>query len=308
MVGGEGDAHRPSIEPRASGATWSGPAARRTSRYGRGRSSPDPVRQRSLSGGLRAEVPQRPRRGSSTRCSTGILVAHPTPARRDRRPRAIVRADAPVAGKVGDRDRRRLGPPAGLPGLRRRGAADGAAVGNVFASPSAEQMLEVTRAIDGGAGVLYIYGNYGGDVMNFDLAAELADAEDIAVRDGARAPTTSPPRRRSEAGRRRGIAGIFFLYKIAGAARGGGAVARRGRGRRPSGRPATCARWASRSRLHAPGGRPPDLRAARRRDGDRHGHPRRARRPARAARAGRRIADELAPRSSPTCRTAAATR
>jgi len=55
-------------------------------------------------------------------------------------------------------------------------------VGNAFASPNAEQMLEVTRAIDGGQGVLYIYGNYGGDVMNFDKAAEMAELEGIEVR------------------------------------------------------------------------------------------------------------------------------
>src|SRR5262249_57550371 len=54
-----------------------------------------------------------------------------------------------------------------------RGLLDGAAIGEVFASPSAEQMLEVTEAVSAGSGVLYLYGNYGGDVMNFDLAAQL---------------------------------------------------------------------------------------------------------------------------------------
>src|SRR5439155_16797844 len=97
-----------------------------------------------------------------------------------------------------------------------RGLADGAAVGNVFASPSAEQMLAVARAVDGGAGVLFLYGNYGGDVLNFGLAAELAEAEGIRVAtvlaadDVASAPS-------GEEERRRGIAGIFFLYKVAGA-------------------------------------------------------------------------------------------
>jgi hypothetical protein len=65
---------------------------------------------------------------------------------------------------------------------RRKGYAhgpkpDGVAVGDVFASPSSEQILEATRAVDGGAGVLYLYGNYSGDVMNFDLAGELALTE-----------------------------------------------------------------------------------------------------------------------------------
>ena len=66
------------------------------------------------------------------------------------------------------------------------GLLDGAAIGNVFASPSADQMLEVTAADRGGAGVLYLYGNYGGDVLNFDLAAELAGAYGIEVRTRAR--------------------------------------------------------------------------------------------------------------------------
>ena len=56
-----------------------------------------------------------------------------------------------------------------------KGMLDGCAVGDVFASPTADQMLAVTKRIHGGKGVVYIYGNYGGDVMNFDMAAEMAD-------------------------------------------------------------------------------------------------------------------------------------
>ena len=98
-----------------------------------------------------------------------------------------------------------------------KGLIDGAAIGNVFASPSAQVMLDLTKAIDAGAGVLYIYGNYGGDVMNFDMAAEMADMEDIkvlqvlATDDVASAP-------KGEERRRRGVGGMFFGYKIAGAA------------------------------------------------------------------------------------------
>jgi dihydroxyacetone kinase-like protein len=93
---------------------------------------------------------------------------------------------------------------------------DGCAVGDVFASPSSDQMYEVTKRISGGAGVVYIYGNYGGDVMNFDMAAEMADMDDIEVRtvlvkdDVASAP-------RDEAARRRGVAGMVFAFKVAGA-------------------------------------------------------------------------------------------
>lgn len=63
-----------------------------------------------------------------------------------------------------------------------KGLLDGCSVGDVFQSPSAEQMLAVTKEIDSGAGVLYIYGNYNGDIFNFDMAAEMADfEEDIRV-------------------------------------------------------------------------------------------------------------------------------
>jgi len=77
-------------------------------------------------------------------------------------------------------------------------------------------MLEVTRRIHGGAGVVYIYGNYSGDVMNFDMAAEMADLEGITVRTVlVRDDVASAPPERAE--RRRGVAGMVFAFKIAGA-------------------------------------------------------------------------------------------
>lgn len=101
------------------------------------------------------------------------------------------------------------------------GMLDGCAIGDVFQSPSAEQMLEVTKVIDSGKGVLYIYGNYNGDIFNFDMAAEMADMEaDIRVEsvvageDVASAGPAAP----GEKNTRRGVAGIFFVYKCAGAA------------------------------------------------------------------------------------------
>jgi dihydroxyacetone kinase-like protein len=97
------------------------------------------------------------------------------------------------------------------------GMLDGCSVGGVFQSPSAEQMFEVTKAVNQGAGVLYIYGNYGGDIMNFDMAAEMADAEDIKVLSVvAGEDVASSPK--GQEGKRRGVAGIFFVYKCAGAA------------------------------------------------------------------------------------------
>lgn len=102
------------------------------------------------------------------------------------------------------------------------GLLDGCAVGGVFQSPSAEQILNVTRAIHGGAGVLYVYGNYSGDIMNFDMAAELAAMEGIRVETViGNDDVASAPKGKEE--KRRGVAGIFYIYKIAGAAAEAGA-------------------------------------------------------------------------------------
>ena len=98
-----------------------------------------------------------------------------------------------------------------------RGLLDGCCVGGVFQSPSAMQMLEVTKEIDSGAGVLYIYGNYGGDIMNFDMAQEMADFEGIRVcQVVAGEDVASAPKGRED--KRRGVAGIFYVYKVAGGA------------------------------------------------------------------------------------------
>jgi len=97
-----------------------------------------------------------------------------------------------------------------------QGMLDGCAVGNVFASPSSSKMLKVTEYIDNGSGVLYIYGNYSGDKMNFNMAANMAESKGIKVEqvigndDVASAENSNKENRR-------GIAGIFYIYKIAGA-------------------------------------------------------------------------------------------
>lgn len=153
----------------------------------------------------------------------GILLAHPDRLRAvEGEPRAIVRADAPRPGKVGIATGGGSGHLPVFLGYVGRGLADGCAVGNVFASPNADQMLAVTKAIDSGAGVLYLYGNYGGDVMNFDFAAEMAAAEGITVETVLAADdvASAPPER---ANTRRGIAGIFFGYKVGGACAESGA-------------------------------------------------------------------------------------
>lgn len=153
----------------------------------------------------------------------GILLAHSNDLRvLPDEPRAIVRADAPVKGKVAIATGGGSGHLPVFLGYVGRGLASGCAVGNLFASPSTDQMLAVTKAIDGGAGVLYLYGNYGGDRLNFETAADLAAAEGITVRTVLAADdVASAPRDHADA--RRGIAGIFFAYKIAGACAESGA-------------------------------------------------------------------------------------
>ncbi|KQT52020.1 dihydroxyacetone kinase [Aureimonas sp. Leaf454] len=148
----------------------------------------------------------------------GIVKAHPNHVRQlDASPRSLIAVNGPRAGKVGIVIGGGSGHEPSFLGFVGRGIADACAVGNVFASPPPDPILECTKAVDGGAGVLYLYGNYAGDVMNFDMAAEMAGMEDIEVRtvvttdDVASAP-------RDQQDRRRGVAGNFFVFKMAGAA------------------------------------------------------------------------------------------
>lgn len=97
------------------------------------------------------------------------------------------------------------------------GLADAVAVGNVFASPPPDRVLSCTQAADRGAGVLYIYGNYTGDVMNFDMAADLARAEGIQTRTILTTDDIASAAPEDRAARR-GTAGNIFVFKIAGAA------------------------------------------------------------------------------------------
>ncbi|MED7925910.1 dihydroxyacetone kinase subunit DhaK [Nonomuraea sp. LP-02] len=148
----------------------------------------------------------------------GIVLAHPDLVKNpgdDRR--ILVRADAPVTGKVGIVTGGGSGHLPLFKGYVGRGLCSGVAIGNVFSSPSSQQCFEATKAVDGGAGVLYLYGNYGGDVFNFDLAADLAELEDIETRTvlGRDDVASQPKERKHE---RRGVAGIMFAYKAAGAA------------------------------------------------------------------------------------------
>ena len=153
----------------------------------------------------------------------GILLAHPDELRAvDDDRRAIVRADAPGDGRVGIVTGGGSGHLPVFLGFVGVGLCSGVAVGNVFSSPSMEAVLDATRAVSGGAGVLHLIGNYGGDVLNYELAADLADAEGIEVATVLVADdvASAPPDR---ADSRRGVAGLFFAYKCAGAAAEAGA-------------------------------------------------------------------------------------
>lgn len=98
-----------------------------------------------------------------------------------------------------------------------QGMLDGCAVGNVFASPSAQKMADMIKACDRGNGVLCLYGNYGGDNMNFDMACEMVEMDDIETRTvRVKDDVASSPAETRE--KRRGVAGMVYAFKVAGAA------------------------------------------------------------------------------------------
>src|ERR671931_1720541 len=111
----------------------------------------------------------------------GIAAAHPDLVRVNFGPNIIVRADAPVHGKVGIISGGGWGHEPMHGGFVGPGMLDAACPGEVFTSPTPDQMLDATKAVNGGAGVLHIIKNYTGDVMNFEMAADLAGGENIEV-------------------------------------------------------------------------------------------------------------------------------
>jgi len=148
----------------------------------------------------------------------GIEIAHADRLRVDHTNRVIFRRDAPVAGKVGLVSGGGSGHEPLHGGFVGAGMLDAACAGEVFTSPVPDQMIAATTGVDGGAGVLHIVKNYTGDVMNFEMAAEMAAAEtgidvismvtddDVAVQDST-----------YTAGRR-GVGATVLVEKIAGAA------------------------------------------------------------------------------------------
>ena len=111
----------------------------------------------------------------------GMEAAHGDRLRVSYDPAMVVRADAPVQGKVGIISGGGSGHEPMHGGFVGPGMLDAACPGEVFTSPTPDQMLAATKAVDGGAGVLHIVKNYTGDVMNFEMAADLAGGEDVQV-------------------------------------------------------------------------------------------------------------------------------
>ena len=97
-----------------------------------------------------------------------------------------------------------------------KGFLDACAIGSVFASPSVEQMVSAIKNADNGNGVLCIIGNYGGDVMNFEMACEIVEAEGIKTKKIIVADDIASAGEQEKT-KRRGIAGMIFVFKIAGA-------------------------------------------------------------------------------------------
>lgn len=148
----------------------------------------------------------------------GVMAAHGDLLRRlDSAPRAIVARHGPRGGKVALVIGGGSGHEPTFLGFVGKGLADAAAIGNVFASPPPQPAVDAALATHGGAGVLFMYGNYAGDVMNFDMATELLELEGVEARtvlttdDIASAP-------RDQRDKRRGVAGNVFIFKAAGAA------------------------------------------------------------------------------------------
>lgn len=148
----------------------------------------------------------------------GMITAHPDLLRvKGETGRAVVAVDGPRDGKVGIVIGGGSGHEPSFSGFVGRGLADAAAVGNVFASPSPQHIKEAAISVDGGAGVVFLYGNYTGDVLNFDMAAEECAEIGIEARSVATIDdVASAPKAKFK--ERRGIAGNFFVFKAAGAA------------------------------------------------------------------------------------------
>ncbi|QSG03409.1 dihydroxyacetone kinase subunit DhaK [Natranaeroarchaeum sulfidigenes] len=146
----------------------------------------------------------------------GMVAAYPDRLRRLDDAEVLVRADAPVDGKVGIVSGGGSGHEPTHGGFIGDGMLDGAAAGEVFTSPTADQLGSMIEACDGGEGVLAVVKNYEGDVMNFDTAAEMAGMEGVDVSQVVVNDDVAVEDSLYTSGRR-GVAGTILVHKAAGA-------------------------------------------------------------------------------------------
>ncbi|AUG41763.1 MULTISPECIES: dihydroxyacetone kinase subunit DhaK [Pseudomonas] len=147
----------------------------------------------------------------------GILLAHPELAQYEANPRVIRKRRLSPIGQVGIVTGGGSGHEPAFLGYVGPGLVDAVAVGEIFSSPTAKSFFDAFRAADQGAGVACLYGNYAGDNMNVKLAMKMAASKDMRIRTVvANDDVASAPR--EEIGKRRGVAGEIFMWKVGGAA------------------------------------------------------------------------------------------
>lgn len=146
----------------------------------------------------------------------GLTLAFPSLVRDGASGRVIRRADGMKQGKVGIASGGGFGHLPLFTGYVGQGLIDTCSIGNVFEGPNIDSCMDAIRLADGGRGVLRLYGNYGGDRMNFDMAGEMLEDDGIRCTTvlGTDDIASGGP---DEIARRRGVAGIIYAYKIAGA-------------------------------------------------------------------------------------------
>lgn len=146
----------------------------------------------------------------------GYIAAHRDKVRALSEARVVVRKDAPVKGKVGVITGGGSGHKPAFIGYVGKGMVDAVAAGEIFTSPPANAFYHAFKAADGGKGVACLYGNYAGDVMNVDMAVEMAEGDGITVKQViANDDVPSAPRGNED--NRRGVAGEILMWKIGGA-------------------------------------------------------------------------------------------
>ena len=146
----------------------------------------------------------------------GYVMAHRDKVKALGDARVITRSDAPVKGKVGVVTGGGSGHKPAFIGYIGKGMVDAVAVGEIFTSPPANAFYHAFKASDGGEGIACLYGNYTGDVMNVDMAVEMAEAEGLEVK-RVIANDDVPSARKGQEDKRRGVAGEILMWKIGGA-------------------------------------------------------------------------------------------